>query len=385
MRRSLEPGTTVVVKIGSSSLTGAGSGLDPAAVGTVVDQLAALHERGFLPVLVSSGAIAAGFPALGLDRRPTDIADLQVAAAVGQGRLMEQYAARFADHGIVVGQVLLTKDVLGNRRQYLNARAALTRMAETGVVPVVNENDTVVVDEVRVGDNDQLAAIASHLVAADMLIILTDTPGLFTDDPRLTEDARLLGAVRHNDEILDRIREGAGTGAHAADRRGNGGVGNAGVGSGGVATKVTAARMAAFSGIPTVVAPAIDADAVRKAVDGLEIGTWVEPQAESLSARKLWIAFGLPAEGILAIDDGATDALARGGRSLLGVGVTRVDGTFDRGDAVEVVDTSGVLVAKGLVRFGADDLRAALGRHSSQVGGEVIHRDDLVILTGGSG
>ena len=385
MRRSLEPGTTVVVKIGSSSLTGAGSGLDPAAVGTVVDQLAALHERGFRPVLVSSGAIAAGFPALGLDRRPTDIADLQVAAAVGQGRLMEQYAARFADHGIVVGQVLLTKDVLGNRRQYLNARAALTRMAETGVVPVVNENDTVVVDEVRVGDNDQLAAIASHLVAADMLIILTDTPGLFTDDPRLTEDARLLGAVRHNDEILDRIREGAGTGAHAADRRGNGGVGNAGVGSGGVATKVTAARMAAFSGIPTVVAPAIDADAVRKAVDGLEIGTWVEPQAESLSARKLWIAFGLPAEGILAIDDGATDALARGGRSLLGVGVTRVDGTFDRGDAVEVVDTSGVLVAKGLVRFGADDLRAALGRHSSQVGGEVIHRDDLVILTGGSG
>jgi glutamate 5-kinase len=380
MRRSLEPGTTVVVKIGSSSLTGAGSGLDPAAVGTVVDQLAALHERGFRPVLVSSGAIAAGFPALGLDRRPTDIADLQVAAAVGQGRLMEQYAARFADHGIVVGQVLLTKDVLGNRRQYLNARAALTRMAETGVVPVVNENDTVVVDEVRVGDNDQLAAIASHLVAADMLIILTDTPGLFTDDPRLTEDARLLGAVRHNDEILDRIREGAGTGAHAADRRGNGGVGNAGVGSGGVA-----ARMAAFSGIPTVVAPAIDADAVRKAVDGLEIGTWVEPQAESLSARKLWIAFGLPAEGILAIDDGATDALARGGRSLLGVGVTRVDGTFDRGDAVEVVDTSGVLVAKGLVRFGADDLRAALGRHSSQVGGEVIHRDDLVILTGGSG
>jgi glutamate 5-kinase len=377
MRRPLGAGSTVVVKIGSSSLTGPGSGLDPTAVGTVVDQVATLHDRGFRPVLVSSGAIAAGFPALGLDRRPTDIADLQVAAAVGQGRLMEQYAARFAERGIVVGQVLLTKDVLGNRRQYLNARAALTRMTETGVVPVVNENDTVVVDEVRVGDNDQLAAIASHLVAADMLIILTDTPGLFTDDPRLTEDARLLGAVRHNDEILDRIRDGSERGVGTS-----GAVGSGGVGSGGVATKVTAARMAAFSGIPTVVAPAVDADAAQKAVDGLEIGTWVEPQAESLSARKLWIAFGLPAEGILAIDDGATEALASGGRSLLGVGVIRVDGTFDRGEAVEVVDASGGLVAKGIVRFGSDDLRTALGRHSSQVGGEVIHRDDLVVLTG---
>ena len=371
MRRRIDPGATVVVKVGSSSLTSAEGGLDDTAVANVVAQVAELADRGFAPVLVSSGSIAAGFPAMGLDRRPTDIADLQVAAAVGQGRLMERYATRFGERGIIVGQVLLTKDVLGNRRQYLNARAALSRMTETGVLPVVNENDTVVVDEVRMGDNDQLAAIASHLVGADMLVILTDTPGLFTGDPRLTEDARLLSAVRHSDEILDRIRRRPGKGA---------------LGSGGVATKVTAARMAAFSGIPTVVAPASEPDAVARAVAGEEIGTWVDPQPESLSARKLWIAFGLPAEGLLTIDDGALDALATGGRSLLGVGVSRVDGAFSRGEAVEVVDEDGDLVAKGIVRFDADDLRSVLGRHSSQIGGEVIHRDDLVVLVtqGGS-
>lgn len=368
MRRALDPGATVVVKVGSSSLTGVAGGLDDASVGNVVDQVVALRERGHPPVLVSSGAIAAGFPALGLEERPTGIADLQVAAAVGQGRLMERYAARFADRQIVVGQVLLTKDVLGNRRQYLNARAALARMVETGVVPIVNENDTVIVDEVRVGDNDQLAAITSHLVGAAMLVILTDTPGLFTDDPRLAGDAELLGAVRHSDEVLDRIRTTAGKGA---------------LGSGGVATKVTAARMAAFSGIPTVVAPASDPDAVAKATSGADIGTWVDPQPESLSARKLWIAFGLPAEGMLTVDAGAVEALAGQGRSLLGVGVTKVDGAFERGDAVEVVDADGELVAKGIARFAAADLVAAIGRHSSIVGGEVIHRDDLVVLVAG--
>lgn len=365
MRRRIESGATVVVKVGSSSLTSSEGGLDDAAVANVVAQVADLADRGFAPVLVSSGSISAGFPAMGLERRPTDIADLQVAAAVGQGRLMERYATRFGERGIIVGQVLLTKDVLGNRRQYLNARAALSRMTESGVLPVVNENDTVVVDEVRVGDNDQLAAITSHLVGADMLVILTDTPGLFTGDPRLTEDAQLLSAVRHSDEILDQIRSRPGKGA---------------LGSGGVATKVTAARMAAFSGIPTVVAPAREPDAVARAVAGEEIGTWVDPQLESLSARKLWIAFGLPAEGLLTIDHGALDALATGGRSLLGVGVTRVDGAFSRGEAVEVVDEDGNLAAKGIVRFDADDLRSVLGRHSSQIGGEVIHRDDLVVL-----
>ena len=364
MRRPIASGGPVVVKVGSSSLS-TESGLDDDAVTTVIDHVAGLVARGNPSVLVTSGAIAAGFPAVGFTARPTDIADLQVAAAVGQTRLMERYARGFASHGLTIGQVLLTKDGLGNRSQYLNARAALARMLSLGVVPIVNENDTVVVDEVRVGDNDQLAAITSHLVGADMLVILTDTPGLFTDDPRLDADAQLLSAVKHTDEVLDRIRAASGKGA---------------LGSGGVATKVAAARMAAFSGVPTVVAPSREPDVVARISRGEEIGTWVDPRPTALPARKLWIAFGLPADGVVSIDDGAARALASGGSSLLAVGVTSVKGVFDRGDAVEVHDASGRLVAKGIVRIGSAELRDVVGHHSSITGGEVIHRDDLVVL-----
>ncbi|HSJ71294.1 MAG TPA: glutamate 5-kinase [Acidimicrobiia bacterium] len=365
MRRPVAPGGTVVVKVGSSSLTGPTGGIDEASIAGVVSHVVALVAEGYKPLLVTSGAIAAGLPALGRTVRPTDIADLQVAAAVGQSRLMERYAAGFGASGLTVGQVLLTKDVLGNRQQYLNARSALTRMVELGVIPIVNENDTVVVDEVRVGDNDQLAAITSHLVRADMLIILTDTPGLYADDPRLMEDAQLLSAVKHTDEVLDRIRSSAAKGS---------------LGSGGVATKVAAARMAAFSGIPTVVAQSRVPDVVALAVEGADVGTWVDPRPESLPARKLWIAFGLPSCGVLTVDDGAVLALGKGGRSLLGVGVTDVEGSFERSDAVEVKDDHGALVAKGVVRVGSEELRSGIGQHSSQIGGEVIHRDDLVVF-----
>ena len=365
MRRPVSPGGTVVVKVGSSSLTGPTGGIDDASIAAVVSHVVTLVAGGYKPLLVTSGAIAAGLPALGRTVRPTDIADLQVAAAVGQSRLMERYAAGFGASGLTVGQVLLTKDVLGNRQQYLNARSALTRMVELGVIPIVNENDTVVVDEVRVGDNDQLAAITSHLVRADMLIILTDTPGLYADDPQLMENAQLLNAVKHTDEVLDRIRSSAGKGA---------------LGSGGVATKVAAARMAAFSGIPTVVAQSRVPDVVALAVQGADVGTWVDPRSESLPARKLWIAFGLPSCGVLTIDDGAVLALGKGGRSLLGVGVTMVEGSFERLDAVEVKDDRGALVAKGVVRVGSDELRSGIGQHSSRLGGEVIHRDDLVVF-----
>jgi glutamate 5-kinase len=364
VRRPVSQGRPIVVKVGSSSLSSA-SGIDDDSLMRVVDQVAALAAAGNPPVLVTSGAIAAGYAALGLTSRPTDIADLQVAAAIGQTRLMQRYDTGFATHGLIAGQVLLTKDVLGNRTQYLNARAALSRMVELGVVPIVNENDTVVVDEVKVGDNDQLAAITSHLVGADMLIILTDTPGLFTDDPRLTEGAQLLRAVEHSDEILDRITATSSTGV---------------LGSGGVATKVAAARMAAFSGIPTVVAPSGDRDVVARITAGEEVGTWVEPRSTPLPARKLWIAFGLRSAGTITVDDGAASALARGGRSLLAVGITAVGGSFDRTDAVEVLDQSGNLVAKGIVRLDASEVTEAVGRHSSQMGGEVIHRDDLVVL-----
>jgi glutamate 5-kinase len=359
-------GSPVVVKVGSSSLVGREGGLDDAAVGRVVTQIVSLAERGNPPVLVTSGSIAAGFPALGMTERPTGIAELQVAAAIGQTKLVESYASRFAKSGLAVAQVLLTKDVLGNRAQYLNARAALDRMLSLGVVPVVNENDTVVVDELKLGDNDQLAAITANLVGAGMLVILTDTEGLYTDDPRFTADARLLSAVKHTDEVLDRIRRATGTGA---------------LGSGGVATKVAAARIAAFSGIPTVIASADAPDVVEAAVRGDDVGTWIDPRAESLPARKLWIAFGLPAVGEITVDTGAVNAVRNSGGSLLAVGVTGVSGDFSRGDAVEVFDEQKSLVAKGISRFGSDVLRERAGDHSDAIGGEVIHRDDLVVLT----
>jgi glutamate 5-kinase len=365
MRRSVSSGEPVVVKVGSSSLTNKDGGLDDSSVERIVGHIVSLSERGNPPVLVTSGSIAAGIPFLGMTERPTAIAELQVAAAIGQTKLVERYSTGFAARGFAVAQVLLTKDVLGNRAQYLNARAALERMLALGVIPIVNENDTVVVDELKLGDNDQLAAITAHLVSAGMLVILTDTDGLFTDDPRLGSEVQLLSAIEHTDKILDRIRRATDAGA---------------LGTGGVATKVTAARMAAFSGVPTVIAGARVADVVMHAAAGADVGTWIDPRPSSLSARKLWIAFGLPAVGSITVDDGAVEAIRQGGGSLLAVGVTERDGEFSRGDAVEVLGDSGTLVAKGISRFAASELLDTAGRHSDAIGGEVIHRDDLVVL-----
>ncbi|HEX6285949.1 MAG TPA: glutamate 5-kinase [Acidimicrobiia bacterium] len=365
MRRPVRSGSPIVVKIGTSSLTSAAIGIDPEAIERVVVNIESSWEQGHPTVLVTSGAIAAGLPAMGLSERPRDIPGLQVAAALGQGRLMTDYTAEFARHGRRVGQILLTRDVLARREQYLNARAAMERMLSLGVVPVVNENDTVVVDELRFGDNDRLAAIVSHLVGAGMLVMLTDTPGIYSDDPWATESAELLTVVRHTDSILDQLRTGSNRGSF---------------GSGGVATKVAAARMAAWSGIPTVIASASEPDVVTRAVSGDDVGTWVEPRESSLSARKLWIAFGSPPEGKVVVDAGAAHALSAGGKSLLAVGVTEVEGTFPVGVAVEV-HHSGDLVAKGLTSMSAADIAAMRGQHSDVAGGEVIHRDDLVVLT----
>ena len=369
MRGPVLAGEPVVVKIGSSSLTDRDGRIDTASVEAVVDQITDLREDGHAPVLVSSGAIAAGFASLGFADRPTEIADLQVAAAVGQMKLMARYGEAFARNGIQVGQVLLTKDVLGSRTQYLNARSALGGMLSHRVVPIVNENDTVAVDEVRLGDNDQLAAMTAHLISAGMLVILTDTDGLYSDDPRVSETAELLAAVEHSDAILDRLEATTTKGA---------------VGSGGVATKIVAARMAAFSGIPTVIAASKVRDGILRAVRGETIGTWIAPRATSLSARKLWIAFGVPTSGLVTVDDGAVGALRERGSSLLAVGVTDVSGTFDRSQAVEVVATRGTVLGKGLVRLSSTELTSVIGSHSSVVGGEVIHRDDLVVFDAGT-
>lgn len=365
MRRSVAPGAPVVVKVGSSSLAERAGGLDDEAVLRVVDQVDRLWQMGHPTILVSSGAVAAGLPALGLDRKPTDLPGLQVAAAVGQGRLMERYTRAFAVRDRVTGQVLLTRDILAQRNQYLHAREALDRMLTLGVVPVVNENDTVVVEELKFGDNDRLAAIVSHLVGAGMLVILTDTEGLYTSDPRLGDDAELLSAVQHTDEVLDELR-----------REGREGV----LGSGGVATKIAAARMAAFSGVPTVIASSTNRDAAVRAAAGDDVGTWIDPRESRLTARKLWIAFGQPADGTLVIDDGARDVLIAGGRSLLAVGVVEVEGDFIEGEAVEIITQSGELIGKGRARIPAGILRSSLGKHSSEAGGAAVHIDDLVVL-----
>lgn len=336
-----------------------------ASLRRTVAQVAAARDLGYRPILVSSGAVAAGLPALGLNRRPTDLPGLQAAAAVGQGLLMQHYADAFSKHDLVVGQVLLTRDVLANRTQYLHAREAMSRLLGLGVVPIVNENDTVTVDELRFGDNDRLAALVCHLVEAGMLVILTDTTGLFSEDPRENGSAELLGAVRHNDEILDKLDN--------ASSRGQ-------FGSGGVATKIAAARMAAWSGVPTVIGQASDEYAVTRSLKGEEIGTWIEPRESGLSARKLWIAFGVPSRGELLVDDGAARAIIDQGRSLLPVGVTAVTGDFEPGEAVVVHDSQNRPIAKGLVGMGHAETSAAMGKHSSETGGAVIHRDDLVVL-----
>ncbi len=358
MRRPVASGSPLVLKVGSSSLTGANGGIDPAAIERTAALVNQALASGHPTVLVTSGAVAAGLPALGLTRRPTEIVDLQVAAAVGQGRLMERYTASFEKLGLIAGQVLLTKEVLANREQYLNARAAINRMLGAGIVPVVNENDTVVVEELRWGDNDRLAAIVSHLVGAGLLLLLSDTEGLFSADPRLG-DAELLPAVRHTDQVLDRLS----------------GVGP--MGSGGVAGKVAAARIAAWSGVPTVVASAAAVDVIDRVLAGEEVGTWVAPREERLPARKLWIAFGQPSAGVIVIDDGAVAALIGAARSLLPVGVVEVRGNFSAGAGVEVHDRSGSLVAKGIAQSDAATLTATMGQRSEA---EAIHRDDLVIL-----
>jgi glutamate 5-kinase len=356
-----------VVKVGTSSITSERGELDDVALGKLCAEIAAARARGHEVVLVSSGAIAAGLPVLGLDR-PTDIGTLQAIAAVGQPRLMERLRAILAGHDLIAGQVLLTPHDFGVRSQYLHARATLRRLLDLGVVPIVNENDTVADDEIRYGDNDRLAALVSHLVGADVLVLLTDTPGLFTADPRLDEGASLIAEIAEVDAALEAVAGGSGT-----ER-----------GSGGMASKLAAAKIAAWSGVRAVIAGADGVDVIVGAIDGTAVGTSVRPRAQRLSSRKLWIAFALGASGRIVVDDGARRALCADHRSLLPAGVLEVDGTFGADDAVEIVDLGGAVFAKGLARYSANELRGVVGSRTSDLPDslphEVVHADDLVVL-----
>lgn len=360
--------STVVVKIGTSSISNERGTLDDATISRIAADLADARDAGNKVVLVASGAVAAGMPALGFEKRPTELGTLQATAAVGQPLLIARLSAALAKFDITVGQVLLTPNDFGLRNQYLHARETLRRLLDFDVLPIVNENDTVASGSIRYGDNDRIAALCAHLVQADLLLLLTDTPGLFTADPRIDSQASLIEEVAQVDKALEALAGDAGT-----ER-----------GSGGMASKVAAAKIAAWSGIETIIAGASSDRVVARACMGEAIGTVLKARSEQLSSRKLWIAFARGAAGQIVIDNGARKALVELGRSLLAAGVREVDGSFEDGDAIEVLDINGDLVAKGITRYSTADLRASVGRRTSDLQAglptEVIHRDDLVVL-----
>lgn len=362
----------IVIKVGSSTLAASGGGLDVDYARDLVSQVCALIDDGHKPVLVSSGAIAAGLARLGLAERPTDLPSLQAAAAVGQVALVELYAELFGERGVAVGQVLLTRHDTGHRESYLHARDTFERLLELGAVPVVNENDTVAVDEIRFGDNDTLAALVSTLIGSDLLVVLSDIEGLYDADPRISAEAQLLSEVA---ELTDDLLAAAG------------GAGSD-VGSGGMATKVEAARVLMKAGIPMVVCDGRRPGVVADAAAGLPCGTVFSAGEDSLGARKTWIALGRRPAGEIVLDDGAVRALVERQASLLPAGIVGVSGAFVRGDAVVLKDRSGAVVARGLVELSASEVEQVKGLQTAQIaerfpalaGIEVVHRDRLAIL-----
>ena len=365
-RPELRPRDRVVVKIGTTSLVGADGEPDDERLGVFAQTVAEVMSAGFEVIVVSSGAIAAGLGPLDLSTRPADIPSLQAAAAVGQGRLLRRYARAFDALGLVSAQVLLTRYDFMHRQQYLNARNTLDRLLTFGVVPIVNENDTVAVDEISFGDNDRLAALVANLTHAKLLVLLTNAKGVHSADPRQNPDAPLLDEV----EIITPELERAAAGGRGSD-----------LSSGGMASKLTAAWVATFSGVGVIVADATEPNVIRKAVSGERVGTYFHPRRQRGSARRLWIAFAQPPRGTVVVDDGARKAVVQGKRSLLPVGVTEVSGGFEAGDTVDVAGHDGTVFARGLVRYGARELAEARGRSTAELAGrEVIHRDQLVVL-----
>lgn len=367
-REWLPEARRVVVKVGSSSLTTIRGGISEKALKALVDTLAERANAGTEIVLVSSGAIAAGLAPLGLPRRPKDLATQQAAASVGQGLLMARYTQAFTAHGVTVSQVLLTADDLVRRTQYKNAHRALEKLLHLGVVPVVNENDTVATHEIRFGDNDRLAALVAHLVHADALVLLSDVDSVYTGPP--AEGGVRIEHVRGTGD-LDGVRIGS--------------AGRAGVGTGGMATKVEAASIAASSGIPALVTSTA---AAGRALAGEDVGTWFSVSGRRKPVRLLWLEHLAAVRGTLTLDDGAVRAVGQRHRSLLPAGITAVSGEFEAGDPVEIADQSGHVLARGLVNFSADELPAMLGRSTKDLGRElgpeyervVVHVDDLVLL-----
>lgn len=369
-REALSSAKRIVIKIGSSSLTGsAGSELDPHSVSKIVDFAYSLKQRGADVLLVSSGAIAAGLAPLGLKVRPKDLATQQAAASVGQGLLIARYNEKFSAHGVISSQVLLTTEDIVRRSHYQNAQQTLSKLLSLGVVPIVNENDTVGTQEIRFGDNDRLAALVALLIHADLLILVSDIDALYDAPPTQSgaKPIRYVGAMSEIESIV------------------LGGAGSAGVGSGGMVTKVEAARIATSAGIPMLLTSLTDCG---NAIAGADCGTYFAAQSSKSNSRLLWLAHASTPQGRLILDDGAVRAVLERGVSLLPAGVTAVEGEFISGDTVELTSQAGIVIARGLVAFDSTEIPQMLGRSTKELAAslgaeyerELVHRDDLVLL-----
>jgi glutamate 5-kinase len=369
---SLQGARMLVVKVGSSLVTNEGRGLDDEAIARWAAQVAELRRMGRRVIVVSSGAIAEGMQRLGWTRRPHAMHELQAAAAVGQMGLVQCYESAFRSHGLHTAQVLLTHADLADRQRYLNARSTLRTLLELGAVPVINENDTVVTDEIKLGDNDTLGALVTNLVEADALVILTDQAGLFDADPRKNPGASLVQAADASDPRLETMAGGTGSA----------------LAKGGMLTKVLAARRAARSGAHTVIASGREPDVLVRLARGERIGTLLSAGTIPLAARKQWLADHLTVSGRVRLDAGAVKALVRDGKSLLPIGVVDVAGDFSRGEVIACLDPDGREVARGLVNYSADETRRIMRRASAEIEAilgyldapELIHRDNLVLL-----
>jgi len=371
-RQPIKKSKRCVIKIGSALLTNDGAGLNMAGIATWVEQISVLRKSGVEIVLVSSGAVAEGMCRLGIKKRPESLHELQAAAAVGQMGLIQSYESEFSKYDLHTAQILLTHDDLSNRQRYLNARNTVRSLLDLGVVPIINENDTVVTDEIRFGDNDTLAALVANLIEADYLLILTDQNGLFDRNPREHSDAKLISEASADDNSLAAMAEGgAGT-----------------FGRGGMATKVSAAKLAARSGTSTLIAAGNENKIIQRVFAGEELGTLLYAEHNPITARKQWLAGHLQIKGKLILDDGAVKKLCESGSSLLAVGVSDVQGDFSRGEIVSCVTANGKEIARGLVNYNAADVVQIKGKASNEIesvlgyvdDAELIHRDNLVLI-----
>ena len=364
----------IIIKLGSSIITNDGKGIDEAFLSNFAADISLLAKK-MQVVIVSSGAIAAGLKKLGISRRPSELSELQAAAAVGQMDLIRSFEKEFSKVSMICAQVLLTHDDLSDRKRYLNARSTLNNLLEKNVIPIINENDTVSNEEIKFGDNDNLAALTANLLEADYLILLTDQDGLYSDDPRKNSNATLLSYISVNDKILDEVAKAT----------------TSSVGRGGMYTKILAARRASLSGTHTIIANGKNRKVFSNLLNDSVLGTFIQSEERQLDARKKWLAGQLKSKGTLIIDDGATNAIVNSGKSLLSVGITDVKGKFDRGDLVQCISSSGQEVAKGLINYSSSEVGKVLGQPSDKMESllgyvnesSVIHRNNLVVLKKG--